>query len=115
MWEALQTLPDEAVVIEQYHVLDHSRVPREADFIVLIPHIGVGIIEVEGGRVWTHDGDWYSRDQRGGDHWIHNPIRQASRVGYTLADSLRAQGVQMPEWAPWRSCRTQRCSGARPT
>lgn len=100
VWQALQALPDDSVVIAQYRVLDSRRVTREADFIVLIPQVGMGIVEVKGGRVWTQGGDWYSRDRAGRDHWIHNPIQQAERVGYALGEFLHVQGVPMPSWVP---------------
>lgn len=100
VWEALQALPDDAVVISQYRVLDDRRVTREADFLVLLPGVGVGVVEVKGGLVWTQDGDWCSRDRRGHDHWIHNPILQAQRAGYAVQDFLQEQGVRMPDWVP---------------
>lgn len=100
VWDALQALPAEAVVISQYRVLDDHRVTREADFLVLIPGVGIGVVEVKGGRVWTQDRDWYSRDQRGYDHWIHNPIEQAQRAGYAIAEFLQQQGVRMSGWVP---------------
>ena len=56
VWEALQAPPDNAVVISQYRVPDNRRVLREADFVVLIPDVGVGVVEVKGGLVWTIDG-----------------------------------------------------------
>ena len=100
VWQALQGLPDSSVVIAQYRVLDNRRSMREADFLVLIPDVGVGVLEVKGGRVWTRDGDWLSRDRRGYDHEIHNPILQASRAGYALRDFAWGQGMDWPSWVP---------------
>ena len=100
MWQALQGLPDELVVIAQYRVLDNRRSMREADFLVLIPDVGVGVLEVKGGRVSTRDGEWFSRDRRGYDHEIHNPILQASKAGYALRDFAWGQGMDWPSWSP---------------
>ena len=100
VWEGLQGLPDNAVVIAQYRVLDSRRVTREADFLVMIPDVGIGVVEVKGGRVWTQDAQWFSRDRTGRDHAIHHPIQQASRVGYALRDFVGDQGGGFPDWVP---------------
>lgn len=97
VWAALQGLPTEAVVISQYHLTDGRRM-YEADFIVLIPGVGVGILEVKGGRVSKVDGQWTSRDRYGRDHDIKNPIQQASDTGYQMARFLYQQGIRVPQW-----------------
>ena len=100
VWEALQALPDDAVVISQYRVLDNRGVLREADFVVLIPDVGVGVVEVKGGLVWTIDGEWISRDGRGVDHSIKDPMWQAQKAGFTIRDFVVGQGVRWPSWLP---------------
>lgn len=97
VWEALQGLPEDAVVISQYHLTDGRRM-YEADFIVLIPGVGVGVLEVKGGRVSKVAGQWTSRDRYGRDHEIKNPIQQASDTGYQVARFLYQQGVRVPTW-----------------
>ena len=100
VWEALQELPDEAVVISQFRVVDDRGVVREADLVVLIPSVGVGVVEVKGGLVWTVDGEWISRDSRGFDHSIKDPMFQAQKAGYAIRDFVAGQGVAWPRWVP---------------
>ncbi len=100
VWAALQELPDEAVVISQFRVVDDRGVLREADLVVLIPGAGVGVVEVKGGLVWTVDGEWISRDSRGYDHSIKDPMWQAQKAGYAIRDFVTGQGVAWPSWVP---------------
>lgn len=100
VWEALQELPDEAVVIGQYRVLDDRGVLREADFLVFIPGVGSGVVEVKGGLVWTADDQWFSRDHTGRDHPIKDPMWQAQKAGFAIGDFVSGQGVIWPRWAP---------------
>lgn len=100
VWEALQELPDEAVVFAQVRVLDRRRVTLEADFIVAWPGVGLSVIEVKGGRIWTQAGEWFSLDRRGVDHEIKNPIHQANQVAYALRQFAHSQGVHWPDWQP---------------
>ncbi len=92
VWQALQALPDDAVVISQYRVLDERGVLREADFVVIIPGVGVGVVEVKGGLVWSIDGEWISRDSRGVDHSIKDPMWQAQKAGFTIRSFVTGQG-----------------------
>ena len=100
VWQALQALPEDAVVISQYRVLDDRGVLREADFVVLIPGVGVGVVEVKGGLVWTIDGEWISRDGRGVDHSIKDPMWQAQKAGFTIRSFVVGQAVRWPAWVP---------------
>ncbi len=93
-------MPDEAVVISQYRVLDARGVVREADFLVLVPGVGAGVIEVKGGLVWTVEGDWYSRDHAGRDHAIKDPMWQAHKAGYTISDFVHGQDMDCPSLVP---------------
>lgn len=96
VWKALQKLPDEALVIAQYRLLDNRGVMREADFIVMLPGAGIGVLEVKGGLVWSAGMEWFSRDRNGRDHEIHNPLQQANRAGYALKDFVQSQAVNWP-------------------
>jgi hypothetical protein len=100
VWQALQALPDDATVISQYRVLDDRGVLREADFVVLVPGVGVGVVEVKGGLVWAIDGEWMSRDGRGVDHPIKDPMWQAQKAGFTIRSFVTGQGVRWPSWVP---------------
>lgn len=100
VWAALQTLPDDAVVIAQYRVLDTRRVTREADFVVLIPDVGIGVVEVKGGQVWTESGEWFSRNWQGYDYSIKNPMLQALKAGFAIADFVHDQQFAFDGWVP---------------
>jgi len=91
-WQALNDLPDEAVVFAQYRVIDEGRVVREADFLVAWPHVGVAIIEVKGGRVFSKGGQWFSRDRFGGEHEIRDPIFQSQIFMYALRRFVAQEG-----------------------
>lgn len=56
----------------------------EADFVVLVPHLGLLVLEVKGGGVEIKDGTWYSTDNNGVIHDIKNPFIQASASKYEL-------------------------------
>jgi hypothetical protein len=99
VWQALQALPDAAAVFAQVRVLDR-RVTREADFVVAWPGVGLAVLEVKGGGVWTAGGEWFSTDRNGEDHPIKDPIDQAARAGYALRDFVVSQGGTWPaSWA----------------
>ncbi len=100
VWQALQELPDEAVVFAQYRMLDSKRITREADFIVAWPGVGLAVIEVKGGGVWSAGTEWFSRDHRGIDHAIRDPLRQAAIAGHALRDFAWGQGHDLPPWTP---------------
>jgi hypothetical protein len=101
VWEALQALPDDAVVIAQYRVLDDRRVTREADLLVLLPDVGIAVVEVKGGRVWTSQNQWFSTDRRGIDHELaRSPLEQAALAGYAIAAFIWEQTGNRPQWTP---------------
>lgn len=100
VWESLQGLPDDVAVFAQVRVQDQRRVTREADFLVAWPGVGVAIIEVKGGAVWSQDAEWFSEDSRGEVHEIKDPLLQAAKVGYALRDFAIGQGAAWPQWTP---------------
>lgn len=65
----------------------------EADFVVLWRGTVV-VIEVKGGGVRRHDGNWYSVDRRGDWHKLAtSPMEQARSAAFALRDILKEQGV----------------------
>lgn len=100
VWQALQELPEDAVVFAQARVQDKRRVTREADFLVAWPGVGVAILEVKGGLVWCDGVDWHSTDARGRDHDIRNPIHQADLAGYAFRDYAEHRAEEWPGWVP---------------
>ncbi len=81
---------------------------REIDFLLAHPDHGLICLEVKGGGIEIHDGDWTS-DGRDGREVINNPFRQASDGMYALRRRLQrgavaavavwplARGVVFPE------------------
>lgn len=65
----------------------------EADFVVLWRGTVV-VIEVKGGGVRRHEGNWYTIDRRGDWHKLAtSPMEQASSAAYALRDILKDQGL----------------------
>lgn len=65
----------------------------EADFVILWRGTVV-VIEVKGGGVRKHHGNWYSVDRRGDWHKLGtSPMEQARSAAYALRDILKEQGV----------------------
>ncbi|HPJ20436.1 MAG TPA: hypothetical protein PK635_15130, partial [Actinomycetota bacterium] len=50
--------------------------------------------------VWTIDGEWISRDGRGVDHSIKDPMWQAQKAGFTIRSFVVGQAVRWPAWVP---------------
>jgi hypothetical protein len=79
VWDRLvETLPGDATVIANQRLVDGD-FDHEADLVVLLPDLGVLVLEVKGGSV-SYDGEWH---QSG--HIIH-PTEQALRVKYALRE-----------------------------
>ena len=56
----------------------------EADFIVLVPDLGILILEVKGGGIQVNDGAWFSTGRDGVRHSIKDPFVQAKDSKYAL-------------------------------
>ena len=80
------------VLLEGIRFTDPRHGDVEADFLVLIPDLGIAVIEVKGGDVTLHNGQWrarYANVKRRID-----PIDQARRAKHALRRYLDRQ----PEW-----------------
>lgn len=96
VWRALRDLPEDAVVFAQYRVRDHLGCLREADFVVLVPGIGIGVIEVKGGQVFSVGREWFSIDHGGYEHPIHDPMEQAHKAAFAIRDFARDRQAPWP-------------------
>ena len=75
VWARLRdTLPDDAVLIAGLRITDEDK-DHEADLVVLLPQVGIVVLEVKGGSVWCDDGVWW---QSGGGQRKIRPVDQAS-------------------------------------
>lgn len=63
----------------------------EADFLLAHPNYGVLVMEVKGGLISFHDGQWYSRDRNGVVHPI-DPFAQVARNARNLAKKFNELG-----------------------
>ncbi|MCO8624482.1 nuclease-related domain-containing DEAD/DEAH box helicase [Burkholderia multivorans] len=62
----------------------------EADFIVVVPTLGILILEVKGGGIEVVNGSWFSTSGDGNRHSIKNPFDQAKDSKYALLAYFRA-------------------------
>lgn len=91
IWERLRDgLTEDDVLLANLRLTDESK-DHEADLVVLMPDVGILVLEVKGGSVWYADGWWIKR--RGTDTAIH-PVDQARGAKY----SLRHYVEQDPRW-----------------
>lgn len=62
----------------------------EADFVVLVPGLGILVLEVKGGGIETIGGTWFSTGSDGVRHSIKNPFDQAKDSKYALLAFFKA-------------------------
>ena len=78
VWERLRdTLPPEAVLLANFRITDASK-DHEADLVVLMPGVGVVVVEVKGGSVWRDADGWHQTLQSGQVRRIE-PAEQAMK------------------------------------
>ena len=87
MWERLRdSLCDDDVLIANLRLTDEKK-DHEADLVVLMPDIGIVVVEVKGGSVWWDDG-W--RIMRRGREAVIHPVDQARDGKYALRAYVEA-------------------------
>ena len=65
VWRVLgAALPEHAVLIANFRITDETK-DHEADLIVLMPGVGVLVVEVKGGSVWRDADGWHQTLHRG--------------------------------------------------
>jgi len=89
-----EALPDEVVCFTQVRLLDQHGTHREIDLLVAWPGLGLAVVEVKGGRVGVSSGSWTSRDGRGREHPIQDPVGQAEKAMWALKTYVTTR----PEW-----------------
>ncbi|HYO33348.1 MAG TPA: NERD domain-containing protein [Nocardioidaceae bacterium] len=93
VWERLRdTLPPEAVLMANFRITDETK-DHEADLIVLMPAVGVVVVEVKGGSVWRDGRGWHQGGQAGPEHRV-DPVRQALLTKYAIRDYVERD----PRW-----------------
>ena len=93
VWERLRDgLGPDDVLMANVRLTNETK-DYEADLVVLMPEVGILVLEVKGGSVW-HDGDgWWTR--RSGREVRIDPVAQAREVKY----ALRSYVEHDPRWS----------------
>ncbi|MDO4239353.1 MAG: NERD domain-containing protein [Micrococcus sp.] len=78
-----------------------SKKQAEADFVIVHDDIML-VVEVKGGGVEHHSGEWFSIDRNGGVHALReSPISQALGAGRALQKKI---GQDNAYWVRWDAC-----------
>ncbi len=85
-----QLLPGE-LLLENFRLTDSHSGDVEIDVLVLIPNLGLAVIEVKGGLIEYREGQWTSRTGTGVRRI--NPVEQARRGKHAVRNYLSRQGV----------------------
>ena len=84
VWQRLKEgLGPDDVLLANLRLTDEDK-DHEADLIVLMPEIGIVVVEVKGGSVW-HDDDGWWQSRRGQDVLI-DPVTQVRTTKYAVRD-----------------------------
>ena len=93
VWRVLgAALPEQAVLIANFRITDETK-DHEADLIVLMPGVGVVVVEVKGGSVWRDADGWHQTLQSGTVRRI-DPAHQAMKTKYAVRDYVERD----PRW-----------------
>ena len=92
VWTRLRDgLDPQAIVLANLRLTDEVK-DHEADLVVLLPDIGLLVLEVKGGSVWHDTDGWWMK--RGGKAARVHPVAQARDAKY----SLRQYVEDDPRW-----------------
>ena len=79
---------DDWTVMHSVGIANHTKQAQgEADFVVVIPNGGVMVLEVKGGRISYHDGQW-SSSNRAGTYNI-NPVFEANEAMHSFENYIK--------------------------
>ncbi|MGZ8736306.1 MAG: NERD domain-containing protein [Nocardioides sp.] len=93
VWARLRdSLPPGAVLLANFRITDEAK-DHESDLVVLMPEVGVVVVEVKGGSVWCDDAGWHQRLTSGHERRI-DPVSQARDSKYALRTYVEAD----PRW-----------------
>ena len=96
VWERLRDqLGEDDVLLANLRLTDETK-DHEADLVVLMPDIGVLVLEVKGGSVWYDERGWMIR--RGPEEVPIHPVDQARSTKY----ALRTYVDHDPRWPAGR-------------
>lgn len=88
MWEVLRRdLPDDALLFHSVQ-LRHQRAEHEIDLLVLLPGVGVAVIEVKGGLISVENGTWYQSGAKDKHPLKESPMAQVQSASHALRELL---------------------------
>lgn len=86
--------PDD-VLVANFRLTDSTK-DHEADLILLLPNVGIVVLEVKGGSVWHDAAGWWVK--RGGKPTRIHPVDQARNAKYAIRDYVEGD----PRWVSGR-------------
>ncbi len=69
----------------------HPALDGEIDFLLVVPDRGFLVLEVKGGGIHFHKGQWFSKNHRGETNAIKDPAAQARRGAHAVENFLRGR------------------------
>lgn len=91
VWQRLRdTLGPDAVLLANQRLTDEDK-DHELDLVVLMPDVGIVVLEVKGSSVWHDEAGWWVRREH--DERIH-PVDQARDGMYALREYVESD----PRW-----------------
>jgi hypothetical protein len=108
--QVLEQGGDDWTVLANVRLTDEGR-DHEADLVVLMPDVGVLVVEVKGGSLHVDDrGTWWQTSGHGGTRKVH-PVDQARDTKYALRHYIESD----PRWRGSSRTRVRfRARGRRP-
>src|SRR5690242_17466588 len=92
VWERLRRgAGPEEVLLASLRLTDEDK-DHEADLVVLMPGVGIVVVEVKGGAVWCDEDGWWQKS-KGRDKKI-DPVMQARTTKYAIRDYV----ARDPRW-----------------
>lgn len=93
VWETLRdSVGPEATLLTGFRVSDEVK-DHEADLVVLMPGVGVVVVEVKGGSLWYAPDGWHQSSGPGHERRV-DPVAQARATKYALRRYVEAD----PRW-----------------
>ncbi|MFC5177867.1 nuclease-related domain-containing DEAD/DEAH box helicase [Nocardioides taihuensis] len=92
VWDWLRAgLDPDDMLLANLRLTDEDK-DHEADLVVLLPDVGIVVVEVKGGSVWCDESGWWQRS-RGRDKKI-DPVTQVRTTKYAIRDYV----ARDPRW-----------------
>lgn len=93
VWEILRaSVGSDATILAGFRVTDEAK-DHEADLVVLMPGVGVVVVEVKGGSLWYTPEGWRQSSGQGHERRV-DPVGQARSTKYALRSYVEAD----PRW-----------------